>query len=166
MGRLPIIPSNIKVGRKPAYGTKGQGGSLARCDSCEHLGDARHAGRGVRRHRHQPYVCNQGARCRQRRHRKRDGGVRARRALSCRVDGHAADDRQVRADLAARRQPRRGRYLCPVQPGQALRQVAYHPRHAGWRRAARRRHPDAGCYRYHGHRGPAHHPCGSRRARG
>ena len=34
-----------------------------------------------------------------------------------------------------------------------------------WRRAARRRHPDAGCYRYHGHRGPAHHPGGPCRAR-
>lgn len=37
-------------------------------------------------------------------------------------------------------------------------------RHAGWRRAARRRHPDAGRYRYHGHRGPAHHPGGPCRA--
>lgn len=29
---------------------------------------------------------------------------------------------------------------------------------------ARRRHPDAGRYRYHGHRGPAHHPGGPCRA--
>ena len=165
MGRLPIIPSNVKVGRKPAYGTKGQGGSFARCDSREHLGDARHAGRGVWRYRHQPHVCNQGARRRQRRHRKRHGGVRARRALPCRVDGHAADDRQVRADLASRRQPRRRRYLCPVQPGQALWQVAHHPRYAGRRRAARRWHPHTCRYRDYGYRGSTHHPGGSCRAR-
>ena len=51
-----------------------------------------------------------------------------------------------------------------ISPGQALRQVAHHPRHAGWRRAARRRHPDTCRYRYHGHRGPAHHPGGPCRA--
>ena len=34
MGRLPTIPSNIKVGRKPAMEQKAKGGSLARCDSC------------------------------------------------------------------------------------------------------------------------------------
>ena len=47
----------------------------------------------------------------------------------------------------------------------SLRQVAYHPRHAGRRGTARRRYPDAGRYRDHGHRGPAHHSGGPRRAR-